>query len=67
MEILNTIKLKMTQEEKDTLKSTYRMLANLDGEDEWAIAYELGYDDLSQIKEFLIGLYELSGERIDNL
>lgn len=61
MKVIKTVKIEMTEEEKKALKTVYRMLYNLEPEDENAVADEVGYDDLAPIRTDLVLLYELGG------
>ena len=65
MKVIKTVKLEMTPEEKQALKTVFRMLYNLEWEDEKAVADELGYDDLEPIRTDLATLYELGGGNAD--
>ena len=63
MKVTKTVKLEMTEEEKKAVKTVYRMLYNLEREDEKAVAEELEYDDLAPMRADLVLLYELGGGR----
>ena len=62
MKITKTVKLEMSQVEKQALKTVYRMLNNLDWNEERIVANELDYSNLEQVKNDLACLYRLSGE-----
>ena len=62
MKVKKEVKLEMTEEEKKAVKTVYRMLYDLDENDDRAVANELYYDDLESIMTDLSRLYELSGE-----
>ena len=61
MKVLKTVKLLMTEEEKKAVKTVYRMLYNLEWDDEKAVADELDYSDLTPTRQDLVRLYELGG------
>ena len=65
MKVNKTVKLDMSPEEKQALKTVFRMLYDLEWEDEKAVADELGYDDLEPIRTDLANLYELGGGNPD--
>ena len=61
MKVNKTVKLDMSPEEKQAIKTVFRMLYDLELDDEKAVANELGYSDLNTIREDLALLYDLSG------
>ena len=65
MKVNKTVKLDMSPEEKQALKTVFRMLYDLEWEDEKAVAEDLGYDDLEPIRTDLANLYELGGGNPD--
>ena len=65
MKVFKTVELEMTPEEKQALKTVYRMLYDLVWEDEQALANELNYNDLEPIRADLANLYELGGGNAD--
>lgn len=67
MKVTKTVKLEMTEEEKKALITVYRMLLDLDREDERALADALDYSDLEPIRTDLANLYEFCDEDIEDL
>ena len=67
MKVHKTVKLEMTPEEKKAIKTVYRMLYDLEWEDERAVANELDYCDLEPIRSDLARLYELGGGNVEDL
>jgi hypothetical protein len=67
MKVTKTVKLEMTEEEKKALKTVYRMLYDLEWDDEKAVADELDYSDLASIRADIANLYELGGGSEDDL
>ena len=65
MKVFKTVKLEMTEEEKQAIKTVFRMLYDLVLEDEQALANELNYSDLEPIRTDLAYLYELGGGNPD--
>lgn len=65
--IIQTIKLEMTEKELDAIKTVYRMLYDLEWDDEEAIANQLDYYDLAPVRTDLINLYKLGGGREKDL
>lgn len=63
MKVTKTVKLEMTEEEKKAIKTVYRMLYDLEKDDEKTVADELGYEDLAPIRTDIAYLYELGGGR----
>lgn len=61
MKVTRTVKLEMTEEEKKAIETVYRMLYDLDWDDEKAVANELGYCDLRPFIIDLATMYELGG------
>ena len=61
MKVNKTVKLDMSPEEMKAVKTVFRMLYDLEWEDEKAVADDLGYDDLEPIRTDLANLYELGG------
>ena len=61
MRVNKTVKLEMTEVEKGAVKIVYRMLNDLDWDDERALADELDYSDLEAIRTDLANIYELGG------
>lgn len=61
MRVNKTIKLEMTEVEKGAVKIVYRMLNDLEWDDERALADELDYSDLEPIRMDLAKIYELGG------
>jgi hypothetical protein len=57
----------MTEEEKKAVKTVYRMLYDLEWDEEKDLAYELDYSDLMPIRQDLVRLYELGGGREEDL
>lgn len=67
MKVLKTVKLLMTEEEMKAVKTVYRMLYNLEWDDEKAVADELDYSDLEPTRQDLARLYELGGGDVEDL
>lgn len=67
MQVIKTVKLQMTHEEKQALRTVYNMLYNLEWADEKAVAEELGYESLEPIRNDIVNLFELGGGDPDNL
>lgn len=67
MKITKTVKLEMTEKEREAVKTVFRMLYDLEWEDEKVVADELGYDDLMIPRADLTRLYELGGGREEEL
>ena len=67
MKVTKTVKFEMTNEEKEALEIVYRMLYDLEREDEKAVADELGYDDLMIPIADLARLYEIGGGCVEDL
>ena len=67
MKITKIVKLEMSREEKEALKTVYRMLDDLDLNEERIVADELDYSNLEQVKYDLACLYNLSGESVKDL
>jgi hypothetical protein len=67
MKVFRTVKLEMTEEEKKAVKTVYRMLYDLEWDDERAVANELDYDDLIPMRNDLVTLYELGGGDMEDL
>lgn len=61
MKVNKTVKLEMTDKEKEAIKFVYGMLYDLEWEEEKAIADELDYSDLEPTRTDLAKLYELAG------
>ena len=61
MKIERTVKLIMTEEEKKAIKTVFKMLYDLEWDEEKDLAYELDYSDLMPIRADLVRLYELGG------
>lgn len=62
MRVTKTVKLTMTEVEKGAVKIVYRMLNDLERDEERTLANELDWEDLEPLKYDLCHLYELSGE-----
>lgn len=67
MKVNKTVKLEMTEEEMKAVKTVFRMLYDLEWEDEKAIADELEYEDLILTRNDIAKLYELGGGREEDL
>lgn len=67
MKVLKTVRLLMTEEEKKAVKTVYRMLNDLEWDDEKAVADELDYSNLMPTRADLVRLYELGGGREEDL
>lgn len=67
MKVNKTVRIEMTDKEKEALRIVYRMLYDLEWEDEKAVADELDYDDLEPIRTDLAKLYDLGGGTIEAL
>ena len=67
MKVNKTVKLEMTDKEKEALRTVYGMLYDLEWEEEKAIADELGYSDLEPTRADLAKLYELGGGDTEDL
>lgn len=67
MKVLKTVKLEMTEEEREAVKTVFRMLYDLEWDDERAVADELDYSDLVPVRQDLARLYELGGGREEDL
>lgn len=67
MRVNKTVKLEMTEVEKGAVKIVYRMLNDLEWDDERALADELDYSDLEPIRMDLAKIYELGGGREEDL
>lgn len=65
--IIQTIKLEMTEKELDAIKTVYRMLYDLEWDDEKAVADELDYSDLLPVRGDIAKLYELGGGHCGDL
>jgi hypothetical protein len=67
MKVLKTIKIEMTEEEREAIKTIYRMLYVLEWDDERAVADELDCDDFGLTRAVLFNLYRLGGGREEDL
>ena len=67
MKVIKTVKLDMSVDEIKAIKTVYRMLYNLEWDDEKAVADELDYSDLMPTRADLVRLYELGGGREEDL
>jgi len=67
MEVIKTIKLEMTEEEKKAIKTVCGMLYDLTWDEEKVVADELGCDDLILLRTELTSLYELGGGDVRDL
>lgn len=67
MKVTKTVKIEMTEKEKEALITVYRMLLDLEYEEETAVAEALCYRDLEPIRTDLAYLYEFCGENIEDL
>lgn len=67
MKVIKTVKVEMTEEEKKAIKTIYRMLYDLDCEEENAILDELNWDSLGPTRAVLFNLYRLGGGREEEL
>ncbi len=65
MKVFKTVKIEMTEEEKKALKTIYRMLYDLDYDDENAVLDELNWDSLGPTRAVLYNLYKLGGGNPD--
>ena len=65
MKVTKTVTLDMSSNECIALKTVFKMLYDLEWEDERAVANELGYSDLEPIRTDLARLYELGGGNAD--
>ena len=65
MRVEKIVKLIMTEEEREALRTVFKMLYDLDYDNERAVANELGYSDLEPIRTDLAQLYELGGGNAD--
>lgn len=61
MKVTKTVKLEMTDKEKEAIRTVYGMLYDLEWEEERAVAEELEYEDLILTRQDLARLYELGG------
>lgn len=61
MKVIKTVKLEMTDKEEKALKTVFRMLYDLDYDDEISVASKLGYCDLRPLRTDLANLYALGG------
>ena len=67
MKVLKTVRLLMTDKEKEAIKTVYGMLNDLEWDDEKAVADELDYSDLMPTRADLVRLYELGGGQEEDL
>lgn len=67
MKVFKTVKLEMTDKETKALKTVYGMLCDLEWGEQRAVAYELGYSDLSPLRTDLATLYALGGGQEEDL
>jgi hypothetical protein len=67
MKVNKTVKLEMTEKEREAVKTVFRMLYDLEWDDERAVANELDYDDLIPMRNALATLYELGGRDMEDL
>ena len=67
MEVIKTVKLKMTVEEMKAIKTVFHMLYNLGEADERALANALDYSDLESVRIDLALLCELGGGDVEEL
>lgn len=67
MKVNKTVKLELTDKEREAIKTVYGMLCDLEWDEERAVADELGYCDLRPLRVDLATLYTLSGGREEDL
>ena len=67
MKVNKTVKLEMTDKEREAIRTVYGMLYDLEWDEERAVADELGYCDLRPLRVDLATMYTLGGGNDDDL